>query len=770
MDGNDSKLMEMAARIREMREIIGYSISQMAELTGVSESEYASVEAGKTDPTFNFLHQCAIAFGVDINALLEGHSAHLSGYLVTRAGQGPLTAREPHMEIRNQAAMFQNRLGTPYWVTYKFDQKLLDSPIATTTHAGQEFDIVLKGAMKIRVGNHTEILQEGDSIFYRSSTPHGMIAADKRGLTFLAMVMAGKDGDSHLGLETIRPKTDRTPLIVSKYIDALEDERRRIASYLQDIGYYQFNKEYIRYDVDSSVVDKTVNVQMNLAKFRRNNNTAPSSHPQFIVRSVNYDTVAVDKVRLRASVVEQNTAIKAGELYNASHLRQTYNNFSRLQAVRYTSIHFDEIPDSGLLDCHIQLQKQKINSLQFQPEGTNTAGDFGAAASLTYQNRNMFRGSEVFSITPRVAYEAISQLEGYKNEDYVEYGVESSLTFPRILFPFIPDRKFNVQNATSEISVSYNLQNRPEFHRRLFNAGWRYRWSNTSRHTQYKLDLIDINYLWMPWISDTFKHDYIDSVSNRNVLLRYNYEDLLVMRIGFGYTWSNHGNTWRFNVETAGNVLSALTSPLNMKQNEDGDYKFLGIAFSQYVKGDFEYSHLIQIDEKNNLVLHGRLGIAYPYGNSKMLPFEKRYFSGGANSLRGWSVRALGPGGYKGKDGRIDFINQTGDLRLDLNAELRSMLFWKFQSAVFIDAGNIWTLREYADQPEGQFHFNTFLKQIAANYGVGLRLNLDYFMVRLDLGVKAINPVYNTTREHFPIIHPSFKRDLALHFAVGMPF
>lgn len=553
-------------------------------------------------------------------------------------------------------------------------------------------------------------------------------------------------------------------------VDALEDERRRVASYLQDIGYYQFNKEYIRYDVDSSVVDKTVNVQMNLAKFRRNNNTAPSSHPQFIVRSVNYDTVAVDKVRLRASVVEQNTAIKAGELYNASHLRQTYNNFSRLQAVRYTSIHFDEIPDSGLLDCHIQLQKQKINSLQFQPEGTNTAGDFGAAASLTYQNRNMFRGSEVFSITPRVAYEAISQLEGYKNEDYVEYGVESSLTFPRILFPFIPDRKFNVQNATSEISVSYNLQNRPEFHRRLFNAGWRYRWSNTSRHTQYKLDLIDINYLWMPWISDTFKHDYIDSVSNRNVLLRYNYEDLLVMRIGFGYTWSNHGNTWRFNVETAGNVLSALTSPLNMKQNEDGDYKFLGIAFSQYVKGDFEYSHLIQIDEKNNLVLHGRLGIAYPYGNSKMLPFEKRYFSGGANSLRGWSVRALGPGGYKGKDGRIDFINQTGDLRLDLNAELRSMLFWKFQSAVFIDAGNIWTLREYADQPEGQFHFNTFLKQIAANYGVGLRLNLDYFMVRLDLGVKAINPVYNTTREHFPIIHPSFKRDLALHFAVGMPF
>ena len=219
------KLLEMAARIREMREIIGYSVAHMAGVTGVGEAEYEQVEAGKIDPTFNFLHQCAIAFGVDINALLEGHSAHLSGYEVTRAGQGPITASETHMEIRNQAAMFQNRLGTPYWVTYKFDQKLLDQPIRTTTHAGQEFDIVLKGSMKVRVGDHVETLNEGDSIFYKSSTPHGMIAATPAGVTFIAMVMAGADGDSHLGLETIRPRTDSTPLIAQKYVDVLEDER-----------------------------------------------------------------------------------------------------------------------------------------------------------------------------------------------------------------------------------------------------------------------------------------------------------------------------------------------------------------------------------------------------------------------------------------------------------------------------------------------------------------------------------------------------------------
>ena len=219
----EKNLIEMAARIREMREIIGYSVEQMAEKTEVSVEDYKAVEAGKLDPTFNFLHQCAITFGVDINALLKGHSAHLSGYEVTRAGQGPLTAHETHMDIRNQAAMFQNRLGTPYWVTYKYDPALMDKPISTTTHAGQEFDIVLKGSMKIRVGEHIEELHEGDSIYYRSSTPHGMLATDPNGVTFLAMVMAGEGGDTHLGLETVRPRHEKVPLVVDKFVECEEN-------------------------------------------------------------------------------------------------------------------------------------------------------------------------------------------------------------------------------------------------------------------------------------------------------------------------------------------------------------------------------------------------------------------------------------------------------------------------------------------------------------------------------------------------------------------
>ena len=274
----------------------------------------------------------------------------------------------------------------------------------------------------------------------------------------------------------------------------------------------------------------------------------------------------------------------------------------------------------------------------------------------------------------------------------------------------------------------------------------------------------------MPWISETFKHDYLDSVSNRNAILRYNYENLMIMKAGIGLTYSDRDKTIRLNLETAGNFLHLLAGPLNFKKNEYGQNMALGIAYAQYVKGDADYSHLFALDDRNNLAVHARLGIAYPYGNSTILPFEKRYFAGGSNSVRGWSVRSLGPGGYTGKDGRIDFINQTGDIKLEFSTEMRSRLFWRFQGAVFVDAGNIWTIREYQDQPDGQFKLDTFWKQIAVAYGVGLRLNFDYFVVRLDMGMKAVNPAYTTTREHFPLVHPKFSRDHAFHFAVGFPF
>lgn len=553
-------------------------------------------------------------------------------------------------------------------------------------------------------------------------------------------------------------------------VNELNDERKNITAFLQDRGYYLFNKEFIQFDVDSSYIDKCIYITMHINQFRRNNNTPLTAHPQYRIRDIYYSAPAGETLGLRQGVLKHNTFLTKGMPYRASDLLSTYNRFSRLQAIKYTSIRFDEIEDSLLLDCHIQLSRQKPRSLQFMPEGTNTAGDFGVAASLTFQNRNLFHGSEVLNITARGAYEAINGLEGYNDNNYNEYGIEAGIAFPHFVFPWLSSDFRKRTTATTELKVSYNYQNRPEFHRRLFNAAVSYHWQNPQTKSSYKVDVLDLNYISMPWISETFKHDYIDSTSNRNAILRYNYENLFIMKFGFGYTWNGRGKTLRFNAESAGNLLNALARPLRMDKNDNGEYKFFKVAFAQYVKGDVDYTHSFQLDERNALVLHGRIGVAYPYGNSTILPFEKRYFSGGANSLRGWSVRSLGPGAYRGKDGRIDFINQTGDIRLDLNAELRTQLFWKFQGAIFVDAGNIWTIRNYDDQPGGQFLFHEFYKQLAANYGVGLRLNFDYFVLRFDMGVKAVNPAYTTDREHFPLLHPNFSRDVTLNFAVGMPF
>jgi outer membrane protein assembly factor BamA len=305
----------------------------------------------------------------------------------------------------------------------------------------------------------------------------------------------------------------------------------------------------------------------------------------------------------------------------------------------------------------------------------------------------------------------------------------------------------------------------------VLSAAWRYKWNFPNRRDRFQLDLLDLNYIFMPWISSTFRKEYLDSENSRNAILRYNYEDLFITKIGFGYSYSNRSVAVKMNVETSGNLLSLGARVFKTEKDENGHYRLFNIAFAQYAKADIDLTRSFQIDPNNQFVLHSGFGIAYPYGNSNVLPFEKRYFSGGANSVRGWSVRSLGPGTYKEKDGRINFINQTGDMKLDLNAEYRTHLFWKLGGALFVDAGNVWTLRDYDIQPGGEFHFEKFLSQLAVSYGLGIRLNFDYFILRFDLGMKAVNPSYKTEgEEHFPIIHPKFTRDYAFHFAVGLPF
>lgn len=581
-------------------------------------------------------------------------------------------------------------------------------------------------------------------------------------------------------------------------INVLSEERSRISKLIRNIGYYKFNKEDIRFSADTLKNQHIVDVTLRISLHLEDGRSKPVLHKKYKIGDITYlSDIAIgdkgadsiqykgttylykDKPRFRPGLLYSNTQFKKGELFNDSHLRATYSNFTRLSAVAFSNVYLEERPESDTLDAFIIVNHAKPHSLGFDVEATNSAGDLGAAVSASIAHKNLFKGAETFTVKLRGAYEAITGLEGYDGHNYYELGGEMRLSFPSFLLPFIHQNWATEHGSTSEISLQYNMQDRPEFRRHVLTAAWRYKWTAKEQRESHKFDLLELNYVNMPWISKTFKEQYLDSLGKTNAILKYNYENILITKLGYTYTYNSLGTreqtfgknayTFRLNIETSGNVLRGITSIYNAKVNELGQKTFCGIAFAQYVKGDVDFSKSFRIDKYNSIALHAGLGIAYPYGNTAVLPFEKRYFSGGANSVRGWSIRSLGPGSYNGIDKGINFINQSGDIKLDLNFEYRVNLFWKFSGAAFIDAGNIWTIREYEDQPGGAFKFDKFYEQIAVSYGLGLRMNLSFFLLRFDAGMKAINPAY-TGRDHYPIIHPSLSRDFAFHFAVGLPF
>ncbi len=560
-------------------------------------------------------------------------------------------------------------------------------------------------------------------------------------------------------------------------VNRLNDERNRITSYLRSIGYYKFNKDYITFIADTIEGSTDVDLTMNIRLYQADSKAEPTMHHRYKICSVNY--IIPHPSPFRSTLLTSNTLLHPDAYYNELDEKLTYRYLTRLHAINYSNIRISERPDSDILDCNITITPARMQSIGFEIEGTNSAGDLGAAASTSFQHKNIFKGSENLLVKLRGAYEAITGLEGYEGNSYVEAGAEVSIAFPGFIMPYVSKQIAATHAATSEVSVQYNFQNRPEFNRRVLSAAWKYRWNTMNQRLQNRLDLLEVNYVRMPWISRTFREQYLDSLGKSNAILKYNYEDLLITKFGYSFTYNSLGTsvtsiygknayTIRFNVETSGNLLSLVT-PAFSDKNSDNQYTFCGIAFAQYARADFDYARSIRLDKNNSLALHVAAGIAYPYGNSDMLPFEKRYFSGGANSVRGWSVRSLGPGSYNGADRSINFLNQSGDIKLDFSFEYRTFLFWKINGAVFVDGGNIWTIRNYKDQPGGQFRLNSFYKEIALSYGLGLRFNLDFFVLRFDAGMKAFNPAYEG-QDHYPIIHPNLKRDFAFHFAVGLPF
>jgi hypothetical protein len=598
------------------------------------------------------------------------------------------------------------------------------------------------------------------------------------------------------------PASQRLSLVKSGMLfdrDILDAERERITNLLRNRGYYAFNKDYIYFNADSSSNEASIDLEMKLDLLQKSlpdGTFSETPHRKYYFNKVyiylDYDPmkmtgvddyVASDSIvsngytiyyqgkrpSLRPKTLMSNSFITPKRPYSQLREDATYSAYSGLNVLNNIYIHFDEFQqnDTSLLDCHITTMPAKKQSATFSIEGTNTEGNLGVASSIHFTHRNLFRGAETFNFKIRGAYEVLTKLIN----PYLEIGGEASVHIPKFVFPFISNSFSRQMHSSTEFSLSYNHQIRPEYDQTLLSGGLRYIWQGRDRLAgSHRFDLLNIDYVYLQRIDSLFLH-------RLPINARYfGYSNQFI--VGMNYSYSKNtfdpmqrqrdAYSFRFSFESAGNVLQGLKKLTNSKKDASGSYQFFNTYFAQFIKGDVDYARTIVFDRQNSIAWRIGGGVGYPYGNSKMLPFEKRYYSGGANSVRAWSVRQLGPGSYQPND-TTTFFNQSGDIKLDFNIEYRSRFFWKLEAAAFIDAGNIWTIRNYSGQENGEFKLKSFYNEIAVGYGLGLRLDFDFFLLRLDCGWKAYDPS-RRGKEKWAIAHPNFTNNWTWHFAVGYPF
>jgi len=567
----------------------------------------------------------------------------------------------------------------------------------------------------------------------------------------------------------------------------LENERVRIRELLRNRGYYSLSENNLHYLADTTLRSHQVDLTMilqdsaKLEPYRIRNVSVFSGYDPLNRRAFHTkDSIFYDGINiyysslkfLRPKVLSSNILMRPGQLFSASSGSRTYNYLKDLNSVSRVNVEYEEVEknDSAALDTKIYLTPGNIHRIQTGLDGTNKAGDLGIAANISYTHNNIFNGSEALNVILRGAYEFVGATNSTTfNHNFYELGIRTTLDFPTSHIPFVNNLSKNRFKINSEYGAGFNIQNRPEYIREFLNLSWSNRWNNLPGTISQTLNLIDINYVMMPWTSDIFNN----FLSNQgNELTKLSYENVFTAGAGYNLILSNSNtggwqrlHTIRLNLEASGNILYGIFSLTNAKKSDSGQYTILGNPFAQYVKGDIDFSQTQRITEKGSIAYRAGVGVAYPYGNSSILPFEKRYYAGGPNNVRGWSTRQLGPGSYSGDIGNPS--THVGDINLIMNFEYRyKMLTW-LELATFTDAGNIWTIKEYDNQPGSMFDFSTFYKELAIGYGIGIRLDFNFLIVRLDSGKKVYDPAKEQNRWVF---FDRFKDNWGIYLAIGYPF
>ncbi len=591
-------------------------------------------------------------------------------------------------------------------------------------------------------------------------------------------------------------------------LSLLENERMRIETNLKNKGYYRFNKDFIFFQADSSAKSLEVDLLMNIHKFQKkgsDNTIIKTSHKKYVINKVyvftnfdqkealslgenyynNLDTTYVNGIyfiskgidNLNKRVVIQSNFIQEGEHYSLYNANKTYKHLNSLRLFKIINIQFNTVDslenDSlnlGYLDCNIQLSKFLLQSYTIELQGTNSYGNIGAGGSLLYRHRSLFGGAEITDFRINGAVEAIDEQNVAGNYYTTEMGGNVTVSIPKFILPVFKAEKFSKKySPKTQIFAGYNFMDRIDYRRTIANMSYGYIWDG-NKFLKHSVKLLELNAVKLPYATQEFK-DYIDSTN-----LRSSYDDHLVSVTSYSLIFNNQDIKkrrdfyfFRLNTEISGNILFGISELTNASKDENGSYTIFGVPFSQYAKFDLDFRYYDVTNNSNTLAYRFFGGVGIPYGNSESLPFEKMYFSGGANSIRAWSVKDLGPGSYSGGSG-TRFPNQTGDIKLEANIEYRFKMFWVLEGALFIDAGNVWNLN--SDKLEGGlFRMDEFYKEFAIGSGIGTRFDFSFLIFRLDFGVKLRDPALpDGERWILGNRNLTWQDDVIINIGIGYPF
>ncbi len=588
-------------------------------------------------------------------------------------------------------------------------------------------------------------------------------------------------------------------------VDLLQEERNRIERYLRNLGYYNFNREFIYFEADTTVGQNLADLTVGITKYpeRLENNTYEQvSHKRyhtgkiFIYTDYNprealsmqdeyytgFDTTLYrdmyflhkGELKINPRIIAQSMFIFPGELYSRNDVDETYRHLFSLRYFRLINIRFREAEnnstnDEHLLDCYLQLTPFATQSYTVELEGTNSSGDFGFGGNLMYQHRNFFGGAEILNLKLKGSIESLHGYEGTSLDNTYEYGIEANMQFPGFL-PHIGSVSITRRyNPRTNFTAAYNYQQRPDYTRTIANLGFSYEWQG-SEYTTHILTPAQFNFVKLP--SSTPEFDSLITLYN----LQSSFRDHLVSETSYGFIFNNQDLRrrrdfvyFRANLETGGNLFSAFAG-LSEMEKQNGSYHILGNPFAQFIRSDVDFRYYKKLNHNNTLVGRFFAGAGVPYGNSDALPFEKKYFSGGANSIRAWQVRSLGPGSFHDPIDRT-FPNRTADVKLEANLEYRFDMFWVLEGALFLDAGNIWAINKSDGREGALFRFDRFYDEIAVGTGFGLRFDFSFFLLRIDTGLKMRDP-RDPPGERW--IHANrgfdFPGDFTINIGIGYPF